>query len=51
MQCKKCKTEVGCSCNLDANLLCDKCSPITIKIALPIKKSYSIKKRKLGYIT
>lgn len=54
-QCIKCKLEVGCSCNLDANLLCVNCSSNNIKekatiVKISYNSSNTTKKRILGYI-
>lgn len=54
-QCIKCLTEVGCSCNLDANLLCTTCSSEIKKEAVItnniVNNGFKIatKKRNLGY--
>jgi len=54
--CQKCLNDVGCSCNLDVNLLCTNCTLNQIKKEIPIvnksnrDSNIKNKKRKLGYI-
>ena len=55
--CSNCKINVGCACNLDANLLCVNCTsnnyikkPITIEQKVYSDSQNKKTVRKLGYI-